>query len=258
MELNLNNKVALVSGSSRGIGKAIGYGLLKEGAVVYLTGRDKGTLESVHKDMLSLFGKRVKMFCGDLTDTETIKLLISTIITEHKKLDVVVANIGTGRFKSGWDIDDEQWLESVSINLFSSVKLSRESIRVMMNQKSGTIIFISSIAGCEAIPAPVHYSSSKSALISYVKNTANIVASSGIRMNTVSPGNIFFEGGTWDIKMKEDAEKVNIYLRDYVPMQRLGRDEEVADVVCFLASERASFITGANFVVDGGQTKRIL
>lgn len=258
MDLNLENKVSLVSGSSRGIGKAIAYGLLKEGAIVYLTGRDKEVLDSVYNDFKSQFRDKVYKFSGDLTQTETIKDLIATIINEHKKLDVVVANIGSGRFKSGWDVEDEYWRKSFEINFFSSVKLSREAIRIMIEQKSGSIIFISSIAGCEAITAPVQYSAAKSALLSYVKNTANLVAPFGIRLNAVSPGNIYFEGGTWDIKMKEDKDGVERYIKESVPMQRLGKVEEVSDAVSFLASDSATFITGANLVVDGGQTKRII
>lgn len=257
MDLNLENKVSLVSGSSRGIGKAIAYGLLKEGAIVYLTGRDKEVLDPVYNDFKGEFGDKVCKFSGDLTNTETIKDLTTIIINEHKRLDIVVANIGSGRFKTGWDIGEEFWIRSFEINFLSSVKLSKEAIRIMIEQRSGSIIFISSIAGCEAIPAPVQYSAAKSALLSYVKNTANLVAPFGIRLNAVSPGNIYFEGGTWEVKMKENKDGVERYIKESVPMQRLGKVEEISDAVCFLSSDRASFITGSNLVVDGGQIKRI-
>lgn len=258
MNLNLDGKVTLVSGSSRGIGKAIAYGLLREGAMVYLTGRDKGILDSVCKEFKVQFGDRVYKFCGDLTNTKTIKDLLTTIQNEHKRLDVVVANIGSGRSKLGWDIEDDLWSKSYEINFFSAVRLSREVIRIMIEQKSGSVVFISSIVGCETTPAPVQYSAAKSALLSYVKNTANLVAPFGIRLNAVSPGNVYFKGGTWDIKLKENKEAVEKYIKESVPMRRLGRSEEIADAVCFLASERASFITGANLVVDGGQLKKVL
>ena len=257
VDLGLKNKVSLVSGSSRGIGKAIACGLLKEGAIVYITGRNKEMLDSAYNDFKSQFGGRVYKFSGDLTNTDTIENLLNDILNKHNRLDIVVANIGSGRFKSGWDVEDELWMKSFDINFFSSVKLSREAIRVMIPQKSGNIVFISSIAGCEAIPAPVEYSSAKSALLSYVKNTSNLVASMGIRLNAVSPGNIYFEGGTWDIKLNENKEVVEKYIKESVPLQRLGRAEEISDAVCFLSSDRTSFVTGANFVVDGGQIKRI-
>ena len=257
MDLGLKDKVSLVSGSSRGIGKAIAYGLLKEGAIVYITGRNKEMLNAAYSDLKLQFDDKVCKFDGDLTSTNTIKELLATIINKHGKLDIVVANIGSGRFNPGWDVEDELWMKSFDINFFSSVKLSREAIRVMIPQKSGNIVFISSIAGCEAIPAPVEYSSAKSALLSYVKNTSNLVASMGIRLNAVSPGNIYFEGGTWDIKLNENKKAVEKYIKESVPMQKLGRAEEISDAVCFLSSDRASFVTGANFVVDGGQIKRI-
>lgn len=257
MELNLKDKISMVSGSSRGIGKAIAYGLLKEGAIVYLTGRNEETLSSTYNEFKPKFADRVFKFCGDLTRTEKIKELVTIVKNNHNKLDVVVANIGSGRSKTGWDLEDEQWNHSFEINFFSAVRLSRETLRIMSEQRSGSIIFISSIAGCEAITAPVQYSAAKAALLSYVKNTANLVASLGIRLNAVSPGNIYFEGGTWDVKMKENKDAVEKYIKDSVPMQRLGKAEEISDAVCFLSSHRASFITGANFVIDGGQIKRI-
>ncbi len=258
MEIYLKGKIALVSGSSRGIGRAIAYGLLKEGAVVYVTASRKESLEKTTAGFRKEFGNRVFSFCGDLTRTDVIKNLISEIAKKHNQLDIVVANVGTGKSKPGWDVDDEAWMQSFEMNFFSAVRLSREALRVMVEQKSGNIVFISSIAGCEAIPAPVPYSSAKTALLSYVKNTSNLVSPYGIRMNAVSPGNIFFEGGTWDNKLKENKEAVEKYLSDTVAMKRLGNPEEISDAVCFLVSERASFITGANVVVDGGQIKKII
>lgn len=253
----LADKIAVVSGSSRGIGKAIAYGLLEEGAIVYLTGRDREQLDTVYKDFRKKFRDYVYKFNGDLRSTKIILHLIHTILTEHKRLDVVVANLGSGGSKVGWDVEDEFWEESMDINFYSAVKLARESIRVMMKQKSGNIVFISSIAGCEAISAPVPYSAAKAALLSYMKNTAHLVAPHGIRMNAVSPGNIYFKGGTWDQKMKENHDWVEKYIEESVPLQSFGKPGDIADIVCFLASDRASFITGANIIVDGGQTRSL-
>src|SRR3990167_1711673 len=110
MILNLKDKISLVSGSSRGIGKAIAYGLLKEGAIVYLTGKNEEILNNTYEDFKAQFDGRVYKFCGDLTDTKIIKDLITTITIEQKKLDTAVVNIGSGRFKPGWDIEDDLWL----------------------------------------------------------------------------------------------------------------------------------------------------
>ena len=177
---------------------------------------------------------------------------------ENKKLDMVIANIGTGKSVLGWDVDEVEWLRMFNINFFGAVKLCRESLRVMTEQESGNIVFISSIAGCETLPAPVPYSAAKSALLTYMKNTANQVVDAGIRLNAISPGNVYFPGGTWDRKLKEDKELVEAYLNESVPMKRLGKAEEIADVVTFLVSEKSSFITGSNLIVDGGQVKKVI
>ncbi|MBI4823873.1 MAG: SDR family oxidoreductase [Nitrospirae bacterium] len=258
MELNIGGRVSVVSGSSRGIGKAIAYGLLKEGAIVYLTGRDKEALDSTYRDLSSQFGNSVYKFNGDLSLTETIKTLIETVLREQGRLDIAIANIGSGRSKVGWDVEDSYWHEGFDINFYPAVRLIRESIRVMKEQASGSIVAVSSIAGCEAIPAPIPYSAAKTALLSFVKNVSALVASDGIRVNAISPGNVYFEGGTWDRKLKEDRAAVERYIETSVPARRLGTPEEIADAICFLVSDRASFITGANLVVDGGQIRRLL
>lgn len=257
MDLNLKGKIAVVSGSSRGIGKAVAGGLLAEGAVVYVTGRNEPDLNAACSEFQARFGERVYKFNGDLTDTETIKKLLAEIIARHERLDIAVANIGSGRFRRDWDIADELLMKSFDLNLFAAVRLSREAIRVMIGRKSGAVVCVASIAGGEAIPAPVQYSAAKSALLSYVKNTADLVAPFGIRINAISPGNVYFEGGTWDAKIKENREAVEAYIRSSVPMGRLGLPGEIADAACFLVSERASFVTGANIIIDGGQTRKI-
>jgi len=260
--LKLQGKVALVSGSSNGIGKGIARVLLSEGATVFITGRNKERLERACSELKAGFGsngnKKIFKFKGDLGKTGTVKRLMDSIIKKQGRLDIVVANIGSGRSKPGWDINDDYFQESFNVNFFPAVRLARESLKIMTGQKSGNIVFISSIAGCEAIPAPVPYSAAKAALLTYVKNTSDIVAGHGIRMNAISPGNIYFKEGTWDRKLKENRAAVNKYIKSSVPMQRLGTPEDIGHAVSFLASDRASFITGSNLIVDGGQIRRIL
>lgn len=257
--MKLQGKVAVVSGSSNGIGKGIASVLLSEGATVSITGRNRERLERTYSEFKTGFdSKKVFKFKGDLCKTETVKRLMNSIIKKYGRLDIVVANIGSGRSKPGWDIDDDYFQQSLNVNFFPAVRLARESLKIMTMQKSGSITFISSIAGCEAIPAPVPYSTAKAALLTYVKNTSDIVARYGIRMNAISPGNIYFKGGTWDGKLKENRAAVNKYIKSSVPMQRLGTPEEIGHAVSFLASDGASFITGSNLVVDGGQVRKIL
>jgi 3-oxoacyl-[acyl-carrier protein] reductase len=251
-------KVALVSGSNRGIGKGIAYHLLSSGATVYLTGRSQNELEHTFNEFREQFPDQVICkFQGDLNNTATIAELLKTIKNENGHIDVVVANIGSGRSQMGWDIPDNLWEESMQVNFMSAVRLSRESLRYMMDAKKGAIIFIASIAGVETIAAPVPYACAKAALLSYMKNTAPSAAQLGVRMNAISPGNILFPGGTWDKKIREDPEPTRKYIRDNVPIQRFGTPDDVGSLVCYLASDEASFITGGNFIVDGGQTRSI-
>jgi 3-oxoacyl-[acyl-carrier protein] reductase len=127
----------------------------------------------------------------------------------------------------------------------------------MVEQKRGAIVFVNSIVAVESTPAPLAYSSAKAALLNYTKNLARQVAADGIRVNTVAPGNIFFDGGSWDKHLQARRDEVLGYIASEVPMQRFGKPEEIADAVAFLASARASFVTGACLVADGGQTRSL-
>lgn len=252
---NLSNKVALVSGSSKGIGKSIAQHLLMNGATVYLTGRTESELENTYLEWYNQYKGHVFRFQGDLLKTEIINELLNYIEQNSQKLDIVIANIGSGKSQMGWDVPDSLWNESMEMNFHGAIRLARESIKRMKCQKHGSILFISSIAGVEAIEAPVPYSCAKAALLAYMKNTSRLIGPEGIRMNAISPGNIFFEGGTWGNKMKENPNSINTYIRDNVPLQKFGKPEDIASLVCYLVSDDASFITGSNIVIDGGQTR---
>jgi 3-oxoacyl-[acyl-carrier protein] reductase len=253
----LSDKVTLISGSSRGIGRSIARHFLDQGAVVYVTGRDPKNLGSALEEFRNDYPDNVRSYCGDLTQTKIIRDMISSIIERDGRLDAAVANIGSGRSKPGWDIEDISWQECMEKNFFSSVKLARECLKIMVPNRKGNIIFISSIAGCEVIDAPVPYASSKSALLSYMKYTARLVAGEGIRINAISPGNILFEGGTWSKKLMENPDYAKGYIHENVPLQRFGTPDEIARLACYLASDDSSFVTGANFIIDGGQTREI-
>jgi len=253
----LEGKIAVVTGSSRGIGKVIAESFLAEGASVYITGRDPDRLAETHSELSGTYGEKVLSFQGDLTDPETIIRLTHTVESDQKRLDIVVANIGTGRYPSGWMVKDEVWLESLQTNLMAAVRISREAIAVMQRQHSGVILVISSIAGVERIAAPVPYAVAKAALLQYVNYTAGCITKLGIRINAISPGNVCFKGSTWDTKWREDPEPVRHYIGQNVPMQRFGSPQEIAELACFLVSDSASFITGSNFVIDGGQSRVI-
>lgn len=260
IDLNLNGKIALVSGSGRGIGKAIAGILLSEGCTVFINGRDEKTLNTTAEELRNKTPlHKIYKICSDLTITENIKSALDFIYNKTQKYpEIIVANIGSGKSVSGWDIDDEEWLRMFNLNFFGAVRLCREAVRVMTEHGGGSIVCISSIAGCEAIPAPLPYSIAKAALLSFVKNCANEVAQYKIRINAVSPGNVLFEGGTWDRKLKENKDAVLSYLNNAVPLKGFASPDDIAYMTAYLVSDYARFITGSNFIVDGGQVKKFI
>ncbi len=258
MDLNLTNQVAFVAGSSRGIGKAIAERFLLEGCRTVITGRTVEDIKRVHAEFTQRFGcDRLMALPGDLTDLSTIRHAVLQVQSKWGDIDCAVANIGTGRGQSGWDISDSQWTEIFQMNLWSSVRLIPEILAPMVRRQCGSVVFISSITGMETTAAPLPYSAAKAALLNYAKNLARQVGPYHVRVNSVAPGNILFPGGSWDRRKTDNPQTVADYINAEVPLRRFGRPEEIADLVVFLSSDRASFITGSCVVADGGQTRSI-
>jgi 3-oxoacyl-[acyl-carrier protein] reductase len=254
VDLELTDKVILVAGSSRGIGKAIATSLLCEGARVCISGRDPGSLAETERE-LSRCG-RVLAFQGDLSIPGPITRVFETIAAEWGGLDGLVCNLGTGSGKPGWDQTEEEWERLLRLNFHASVRLAQAAIPKLAIRR-GNIVFISSITGVEATPAPLPYSAAKAALINYSKNLSREVAKLGIRVNCLAPGNIVFPGGSWNQRLRDQPEFVGKFLDAEVPINRFGTPDEIASMVTFLCSARASFITGACFTADGGQTRSV-
>ena len=256
MDLGLDNKVAVVAGSSRGIGLAIARAFLAEGASVAITGRDEGALEQAEKELGAEFDPdRVLGHAGDLGADGEAERLVAAVRDRFGGLDCLVLNAGSGRGPSGPQVGIEKWQEGFDANLWPSVRVTEAALPGMVDQGSGSIVFIASIVGVESVGGPLPYSSAKSALLTYGKNLARQVAGQGVRVNSVAPGNVRFPGGSWDEKMQADPDRWQAYVDAEVPAGRFASPEEIAEPVLFLSSDRASFVVGACLVADGGQTR---
>lgn len=256
MDLKLADKVVCVTGSSRGIGRAIAEAFLEEGARVVLTGRDGDRLNVTAAMLRTRWGTdRLLQFPGDLTEAEVIRRCIDEIRSQWGRLDVLVANLGTGRGRMGWALHHEDWANLLGTNLIAASSMVTHAVPLMRQGGGGSVTLIASLAGLECLPAPIPYTSAKAGLIAFGKALSRELAADHIRVNVVAPGNIFFSDGVWDHKQREDPHATEGYLKSEVPMRRFGSAEEVADTVAFVSSARAAFITGACIVVDGGQSR---
>ena len=258
MELGLINSRVLVTGSSSGVGYGIASAFLAEGATVVLTGRDEEDLQCARSTLANEFGgDRIKIFPGDLGD-ENIRQHLSSTLLPHG-LNHLICNIGSGRSVPILQETTDEWKRMFDTNLFQAagmVQDLRSLLAASVKQgHAASLTFVGSICGMESIGCPLAYASAKAALWAYAKNLVRPLADDGIRVNMVSPGNVLFPGSIWENKLAQDAAGVQTMLDREVPMRRLGMLDEITAAIVFLASRRAAFITGANLVVDGGQTR---
>ena len=258
MDLGLDGKTAFIAGSSRGIGLAVARAFLREGANVVISGRNQQSLKDAGDALASEFGpERVRSVRGDLTESKEIKTLFAEAVAAFGNLEAVVVNVGSGTARGGWQLDGEDWESALKVNLIGGMLLASVALTHLDSSGGGSLTFVSSIAGWEAVNAPVAYSAAKAAVLSGMKTLSRLAPGKSIRVNAVAPGNVLFPGGSWERKLAERPQFFEDYVQSEVPMGRFGRPEEIADAVIFLASARASFITGACLVVDGGQTRSI-
>ena len=255
----LKGRVVLVTGSTSGLGKGLIEKLLERGVRTTVTGRKKEMVGEVVRELAARFGSdRILGHVGDLTEPPAIASLVTKTLEVFGGIDGVVANLGSGRGRSGWAVGEEEWGRMMTINFDAARRLVEATIPHLRTETGASIVLISSIASLWVGGAPLTYTVSKAALNAYAKGLSIECAKMGVRVNVVSPGNVLTEGGTWDEKKQEDAEGVSRMLEQEVPMKRFAEPAEIAEVVAFLLSEKSSFMTGAQIVVDGGQTRRIL
>lgn len=243
---DFKNKKIVITGSSRGIGETIGKSFLKKGAKVIFTGTTNKNQKIINKNAFYV--------SCDLTTDEGIERLYNKTNTLFKStLDILICNIGDGKFRQSHSYSKLEWENAFNINLFSSIYTIQKFLDLLETSKSPSITCISSICGNASIGCPINYSVAKSALISYVKNISKLIAKNNIRINSISPGNILFPNSTWDIKLKNNKKQTTDYIENNVPLQKFGNPENISNLVLFLSSNLSDFTTGSNFVLDGGQ-----
>ncbi|RBW68132.1 SDR family NAD(P)-dependent oxidoreductase [Bacillus taeanensis] len=250
MELGLKDKVILITGGSKGIGRAIAKVFKEEGARVAIAARGIEALEHT-KQQLELDA----VYSADLTNEKERAEMFSTFLNDFGKIDILVNNAGGSNGAGTMETDLELFHEAMELNYFSAVQLSKLAAEEMKkNQSSGSIVNISSIFGRES-GGKVTYNNAKAAMISFTKSFADEVIKDGIRVNGIAPGSILHPTGNWQKRIEENPEKINRFVEEQIPAGRFGTTEEVANAVVFLASEKASWIVGATLNVDGGQSK---
>ncbi|MCY4672513.1 MAG: SDR family NAD(P)-dependent oxidoreductase [Bacteroidetes bacterium] len=259
MILGLKGKVAVVTGASRGLGRAIAMGLAAEGCRLVVCARGKEALETVREEITRRYGVPVLAKRADLTVPGEPEALIKTAVDHFGAVQLLVNNAGGNRRGKFADLSDQDWDDILTLNLKMHLQASRAAIPHMNTAGGGAILFIGSIFGREAGgPGLSIYNATKSALISAAKIMALELAPDNIRVNTLAPGSIRFPGGSWDKRVKSDPEGMKVFIADNLPIGRFGTAEEIADVAVFLLSDRASLITGACLNVDGGQSRSLI
>ena len=249
---NMIRKKIIVTGSSRGIGLAIAQKLIKEGHHVLLNGRKKKSFKKIIKK-----NKKLNYIIGDLSNPKDAAKVINKGIKILKGLDVLVCNIGESKSCAPNNETFTEWKKMFNQNFFTATN-TIEAAKKKLIQSKGSIICISSICGNELVKgAPITYSTAKAALNFYVKSISHYLSTQGVKINVISPGNIFFSGSVWDKKMKKNKNKTKSLIKKTVPLNKFGSTDDVAELVSYLLSNKSRFITGSNFVIDGGQTIKI-
>jgi 3-oxoacyl-[acyl-carrier protein] reductase len=256
MNLGLKNKVAMVTGASRGIGRAIMLGLAAEGCRLSVCARGQAGIEQVAQEIHQLGGEALAL-AVDVTNETDARRWVEETQQRFGQVDILINNVGGSRPGGNLTASSEDWKNGFALNFFSALDLCRLVVPLMSSRKSGCVINIASIYGREW-GGPMTYNAAKAAMISLSKEMARELAPQGVRVNSVAPGSILFPGGSWEKRQKENPDMIAAFVKAELPFGRFGKPEEVADVVVFLASDRAQWISGACINVDGCQSRSLI
>lgn len=259
MHLNMNNRVALITGASQGIGREIAIHLAREGARVAVTSSDKIQLEEVANE-IRRHGGTAFAITSDAVSEKDINECIKQVINQFGGIDLLVNNVGSvGRVAGFEEIDGHEWRELFDLNVMSGVNFTKFTLPQMKKKQWGRIVFISSEKAIEPGTEMSHYALTKAALLSLTKSLANEVGKDGITVNSVSPGVIAMPA--WDDTAKKQGltreQCAAKYSKSVLTETAFGKPEDVATLVCYLCSEAAHWVTGSNFRVDGGSVQSI-
>ena len=252
MDLQLTGKLAVVTGGTAGIGRSVALGLAAEGCHIAICGRSEHALQQTANEVTKL-GGRVMAAVADVTKLGEIEGFVSQTISEFGGVDLLVANVGGSYGAAFLDATPEEWRNAFDLNLFHSASTTRAVVPSMRERGGGSVVFVSSISGRRPVHRRWQYAAAKAALIHMVRCLALELAPLNIRVNSVSPGSVLVSGGRWEKFATDHAEQFDRFLRDELPFGRFGQPEEIADVIAFLLSPRASWISCADIAVDGAQ-----
>ncbi|MGH2461866.1 MAG: SDR family NAD(P)-dependent oxidoreductase [Chloroflexota bacterium] len=254
MDLGLKGKAVLVTGGSRGIGRAIAHAFADEGVNVAICARGEDRLRETEEELRAK-GVKVVAVAADVCRREDVERVVATAFEGLGRLDVLVNNTGGTRGRGLLETTDDEWRESVELNFFSALHASRAAIPCFRKQGAGVIVNVSSIYANERSEGQLGYNAFKAALSVFGSRLAKELIPDNVRVVSVAPGSILFPGGGWQRRIDANPEHMAKWVERELPAGRFGRPEEVASVVVFLASDKASWVNGEMVRVDGLQSR---